>query len=146
MPGRAERKATFELRRGVADDADAMVEISTGPIAGKRRFIAESIERRDVVVADSGGRIGGYIVWDRAFFGRPFVWLLGVDPAHRRRGIGRRLLGACEAANRGEGLFVSTNHSNLGMQQLLLRCGYLPSGRVDNLDLNDPELFYFKLC
>ena len=41
-------------------------------------------------------------------------------------------------------LFTSTNQSNLGMQALLVRLGYEPSGIVHNLDEDDPELIYVK--
>jgi len=137
-------KGAFELRPAVPSDADAIVRISTGPIADKRAFIVESLARRDVVTAHASERMVGYIIWDRAFFGRPFAWLVGVDPAFRRRGVGVLLMRGFETGCRGESLFTSTNESNRPMQALLARLGFLPSGRVENLDPGDPELFYFK--
>jgi ribosomal protein S18 acetylase RimI-like enzyme len=127
-----------------ADDADALAAISTGSISGKHAFIVDSLARRRVVAARLDGRIVGYIVWDRSFFSRPFVWLLGVDPAFRRRGIATNLLREFERRCRGESLFTSTNESNHPMQTLLCGLGYVPSGRIENIDPGDPELVYFK--
>jgi ribosomal protein S18 acetylase RimI-like enzyme len=135
---------TLVFRPGVPGDADDIARISTGPVDGKRPFILDSFGRRSVVVACAGGHIVGYIIWDRAFFGRPFVWLLGVGPGCRRRGIASGLLHAFAEAYPGEGLFTSTNESNHAMQAVLSRSAFVPSGRVENLDPGDPELFYFK--
>jgi hypothetical protein len=41
-------------------------------------------------------------------------------------------------------LFVSTNESNVPMQALLINLGFRPSGRVENIDPGDPELFFHK--
>ncbi len=125
-------------------EAPAISEMSTGHIAHQETFIAESFERRTVLVACEGDALAGFAVWDRAFFGRPFVWLLGVAPNYRRRGIATRLLHCIESACPDATLFTSTNESNHAMQALLLRLGYVYSGRVDHLDAGDPELFYSK--
>ena len=134
----------LELRAGKPADAEALAGMSTGSIAGKRRFIEESLQSRIVVTACAGGELAGYVIWDRAFFGRAFLWLLGTDPRFRRRGIGRRLLGEFERRCPGEPLFTSTNRSNRAMQQLLEAAGFVPSGSVENLDPGDPEIFYYK--
>jgi ribosomal protein S18 acetylase RimI-like enzyme len=140
----SESSDRLALRAGEPADAAALERMSTGPIAGKRRFIDESLQRRDVVTARAEGELAGYIIWDRAFFGRPFVWLLGIDPRFRRRGIGRRLLREFEVRCAGESLFTSTNESNLAMQRLLEAGGFVRSGRLENLDPGDPEIFYYK--
>jgi ribosomal protein S18 acetylase RimI-like enzyme len=136
--------APVRVRAAHAGEADALARISTGHIRGKRTFIADSLAARVVRVADIDAAAAGYIIWDRGFFGRPFVWLLGVDPAFRRRGIAGRLLDAFESAWPGETLFTSTNESNIVMQELLTARGYVYSGRVDHLDPGDPERFYCK--
>jgi hypothetical protein len=41
-------------------------------------------------------------------------------------------------------LFTSTNVYNERMQRLCERLGYVRSGIIENLDEDDPELFYFK--
>ena len=47
-----------------------------------------------------------------------------------------------EAGFEGDRLFVSTNESNATMRELLVRRGYRVSGMVENLDPDDPELFF----
>ncbi len=136
--------AQLDIRPATPRDISDLVRISTGPIAEKRAFISASITRRSVLLAALDGRTVGYIVWDREFFGRHFVWLLGVDPLYRRRGIAAHLLRIFEARTLGEPLFVSTNASNVAMQALLTSLGFVLSGQVDNLDPGDPELFFFK--
>ncbi len=134
----------IELRALAASEADAIVACSTGHIAAKRPFIVDSFGRRNVVGAFCDGSMAGYMIWDRAFFARPFVWLLGVKPAFRRRGIASWLLRAFAGACPGEALFTSTNESNTAMHALLRDCGYVRSGKVENLDPGDPEIFFYK--
>jgi ribosomal protein S18 acetylase RimI-like enzyme len=136
--------ALVDICSAAPDDAAAIAAISTGHIAEKMPFIVESLARRSVMTARAGGRVVGYVVWDRAFFGRPFVWLLGVDPAFRRQGIATRLLAQFEQHWRGESVFTSTNATNRTMRALLDGLGYRPSGRIDNIDPGDPEMIYCK--
>lgn len=42
-------------------------------------------------------------------------------------------------------LFTSTNESNVAMQRLCDRLGYVRSGFIENLDERDPEVVYFKV-
>ncbi|MDP3853585.1 GNAT family N-acetyltransferase [Phenylobacterium sp.] len=79
------------------------------------------------------------------FFSNPFLDLIVTAPAARRQGVASALMAEIERVHAGLKLFVSTNVSNTVMQDLLARRGYLPSGRVDNLDPGDPELFYVRL-
>jgi GNAT superfamily N-acetyltransferase len=109
----------IDVRSAVPEEASAIAALGTGPIANKHAFIVESFSWRTVWGAYIEERIVGYAVWDRRFFGRPFLWLLGVDPAFRRRGIAARLLAAYERGCIGEPLFVSTNESNHPMHELL---------------------------
>jgi ribosomal protein S18 acetylase RimI-like enzyme len=134
----------LELRPAAPGDLADCERCSTGPIAGKQSFLSASLAQRSFVTARFGERIVGYIVWDQAFFGRPFVWLLGVDPEFRRLGVGERLMREFEAQNAGRPQFTSTNESNRAMQRLLAKLGFSPSGRIDNIDPGDPELVYFR--
>jgi GNAT superfamily N-acetyltransferase len=95
-------------------------------------------------IAEAAGAPAGYALVSRRFFSRPFVDLLAVDPAWRRRGLGRRLMARCEAAHDGDRLFTSTNASNAPMRALLESAGYVASGIIDNLDPGDPELVFVK--
>lgn len=67
-------------------------------------------------IAEAGGAAVGFIgVATQAQRRRCVVWHLYVDKAHRRRGIGRRLMGAAEAHARASGcdlLWVETQNVN----------------------------------
>lgn len=78
------------------------------------------------------------------FFSNPFLDLIVTAPTARRRGVASALMAEIERVHAGAKLFVSTNVSNTVMQDLLAARGYQPSGRVENLDPGDPELFYLR--
>jgi ribosomal protein S18 acetylase RimI-like enzyme len=79
------------------------------------------------------------------FFSNPFLDLIVVAEAFRRRGVASALMSELERAYADRKLFVSTNVSNAPMRRLLEARGYLPAGQVDHLDPGDPELFYVRL-
>jgi len=54
------------------------------------------------------------------------------------------LIGHFQAMCAGSKLFTSTNMSNRVMQDLLIRAGFRPSGYIDNLDENDPEIVFYS--
>ncbi|EKK5378059.1 N-acetyltransferase family protein [Morganella morganii] len=110
----------------------------------RREAIGGWIEQNVCFVTRHEGKIAGYGVLHYHFFGCGFIELLMVAPALRGQGIGSSLLAALQQQCRTEKLFTSVNASNTGMQALLLRQGFVLSGQVDNLDDDDPELFYFR--
>jgi GNAT superfamily N-acetyltransferase len=95
-------------------------------------------------VAQENGVPVGYAIFDRSFFGYPFIRLLMVHPEHRRQGIGVNLIRTIESLCPTNKLFTSTNQSNVIMQQLCEKLGFMRSGMVENLDDSDPEIIYFK--
>jgi len=112
-------------------------------------IVRESVAAGTCFVAAASGAIAGFVTWDRGFFNRPFVRLLAVAAAHRRRGLARALLERVERAALPDGeLFVSTEEINGPMRSLLSAAGYEPSGSIDRI--NEPgnaELVYYKrLC
>jgi len=57
---------------------------------------------------------------------------IAVDPARRRRGIGRRLMKAAEAfgrSRRERRVWLEVRERNLGAQQFYLDLGFRPAGR-----------------
>ena len=95
-----------------------------------------------VAKGDSG--VEGFCCLDhRYFFHKPFISLLNVAPAHRRRGIGRRLLRFVGEIDFDD-LWTSTNESNAPMRTLLAAEKWRPCGAVHGLDADDPELFFRK--
>ena len=86
----------------------------------------------------------GFVIRDSGFFGQAFVPLLVVAVASRRAGIGTALLTKTELGCRRAKLFTTANESNVAAQRLFEKCGYVPSGRIENLDDTDDELVYCK--
>ena len=113
-------------------------------IPGRRAFLERAIAANECYVALLDGAVAGFAVLDRSFFGQPFVALLVVDEQHRRRHIGSALMRHIESVCPGDKLFTSTNESNTPMQQLCDKLGYVQSGRIENLDADDPEIIYFN--
>jgi len=107
-------------------------------------FLVDSVRQRQGLIAREGEHRLGYALVHRHFYGYPFVELLVVHPDARRRGVGSALLAYVEKTQPGEKLFTSTNQSNIVMQTLLEKSGYVRSGQIDNLDEGDPEIIYFK--
>lgn len=107
-------------------------------------FIRHALGTKECLVAEVDGGIAGYVVWDRGFYARPFLWMLGVDPAHQHLGVASQLIENVETLNAGLTIYTSTNESNAAMQHLLAERGFEAVGRLENLDPGDPEIFYFK--
>ncbi|MGA8533908.1 MAG: GNAT family N-acetyltransferase [Candidatus Tumulicola sp.] len=107
-------------------------------------FIRHALGTKECLVAEVDGALAGFAVWDRDFYARPFLWMLGVDPAHQHRGVASELIAHVERLNAGYGVYTSTNESNGVMQHLLTDRGFVPVGRLDNLDPGDPEIFFYK--
>ena len=126
----------------------ALVAIDVLLVARERQdeILRESVANRGCLVAREAAAIAGFLTLDRGFFGRPFVRLLVVAPAYRRRGAGRALVAAAERTFAGDGeLFISTEHVNAPMQALLGAMAYLPSGSIENINPpGNPELVFHK--
>jgi GNAT superfamily N-acetyltransferase len=113
--------------------------------APRRRLIGEACAQGRIAVARVDDVIRGYVIFDESFFDQFYVRLLLVHPDFRRRGLATALMRAAELDCQTGKLFTSTNQSNLPMQQLCARLGFVKSGYVENLDVADPELIYVKL-
>ena len=108
-------------------------------------ILRRCLDLGECLAVSTAARSAGVAVEKLAhFYGRDFIELLMVDPAHRRRGIGRDLLRAAHAAAGTEQVFTSTNTSNQPMRSLLQAEGWSFSGQLDGLDEGDPELVFYK--
>ena len=94
--------------------------------------------------AHVNGQPAGFAVVTRHFFGFPFVDLLVVEEAQRRRGVGEALMAQCERNHDADRIFTSTNESNAPMRRLLAKADWSVSGVIENLDPGDPELVFVK--
>jgi GNAT superfamily N-acetyltransferase len=124
----------------------AAIDAASGAPASDARNLlrAELLAAGCSWIAEAGGAAAGYALASRRFFARPFVDVLVVAPAFRRRGVGLALMAACQGDHDDDRLFTSTNRSNRAMRALLAKAGFQPSGRIDNLDPGDPELVFVR--
>jgi len=136
---------TISLRIGVT--ADLLGILFADPLCkcdpDRARLIQSSLARSECVVAVESDKVLGYVVLNYSFFGQAFVPLLVVAMANRRAGIGTQLIAEAETRCTREKLFASANESNESARRLFERCGFVPSGRIENLDETD-ELVYCK--
>ncbi|HFF1655542.1 TPA: GNAT family N-acetyltransferase [Providencia rettgeri] len=65
-----------------------------------------------------------------------------VNNQYRRQGLGLILINQLIKKSPTAKVFTSTNKSNTATQQLLIKTGFIPSGCIENIDDNDPELIY----
>jgi ribosomal protein S18 acetylase RimI-like enzyme len=110
----------------------------------RRAFVTRSIVARACSVIVDDEQVVGYAVLDYSFFEQGFISMLYVHPDYRRRGAALRLMQHLETVCQTKKLFTSTNLSNLPMQSLLAKLGYILSGVIHHLDEGDPELVYVK--
>jgi ribosomal protein S18 acetylase RimI-like enzyme len=136
-----------QLRPATPHDVEAIIRFDAIAQHEPTRveFIRTSVQNATCLVAVEDGQVTGYGVLEYSFFGLGFISMLYVHPAHRRRGVGSALMQALERRCTTAKLFTSTNRSNTPMQALLATLGFSPSGIIENLDEDDPELIYFKL-
>ena len=107
-------------------------------------FIRDSVLKGQCLVCRVDGIAAGYAIVNKEFFGEAFIWLLFTSPEFRRTGVATSLIRYVELNCHTGKLFPSTNQSNKKMQSLMDKLGFNKSGRVDNLDEGNPEIFYFK--
>ena len=110
----------------------------------RREYIRRVVRCGECYVAVKDGQVIAYGVLNYTFFYLGSIDMLYVDANFRRAGAGSALLKHLESLCRTSKLFTSTNLSNLPMQSLLAKTGYVLSGVIHNLDEGDPEIVYFK--
>ena len=136
----------MRIRLAVTDDLAAICAIDT--IAAedpkRRADIAGWIEQGCCHLIEIDGEVAAYGVLTRHFFGHAFIEMLMVEASWRRRGLGAALIAHFQSMSAGVKLFSSTNMSNRPMQDLLVKAGFRPSGYIDNLDENDPEIVFYS--
>ncbi|MBA3530726.1 MAG: GNAT family N-acetyltransferase [Ardenticatenales bacterium] len=128
------------------EDSAALLALDTiAPHEGQRvAFIRRIVSDGSGYVALAEEEVAGYGVLEYNFFDNGFISMLYVGAVHRRQGVGQALMEHMAKQCRSAKLFTSTNLSNLPMQTLLARLGYVLSGVIHNLDEGDPEVVYFK--
>jgi len=136
----------ISIRAAVEDDVEALcsLDLVARRESGRREFIRREVASGNCFVAVMDGAVIGYGVLNYTFYHNGWVDMLHIHPEHRRRGAAAAVLKHMESCCRTPKLFTSTNLSNLPMQSLLAKLGYVLSGVIHNLDEGDPEIVYFK--
>ena len=75
-------------------------------------------------VAPEGGLVGFVSAGRLPVSGKTWIITIGVHPDHQRRGVGRRLLEAAEAALDSQAIYLTVRQSNVRAIQLYERAGY----------------------
>jgi len=142
--GAEEINAPLRIRPALPADAPVLCGLDSfaARAPARRGEIARWLASARVFLAERDGVALGYGVTHDHFFGRDFLELVMVDATARGQGIGTALILHARRACRSDCLWTSTNSSNLPMQSLLERLGFIRSGRVEGLDEGDPEIFF----
>ncbi|NHZ88067.1 GNAT family N-acetyltransferase [Massilia sp. CCM 8733] len=136
----------MDIRAATMADLELLAALDTVAVCdpGRRAQIRQWIESGTCHVARIGDSVGAYGVLGYHFFGNGFIEMVMVGERFRRHGLGMALVRFFQARCTTPKLFASTNLSNLRMQELLKSAGFRPSGFIDNLDDNDPEIVFFS--
>ena len=134
-------------------DPQRFIPATTGTEQGYGSFLGSQLDRPDIVVlsAEEAGQVIGYTY--AGVEGIDYMSLRGpagivydivVDPAHRRRGVGRMLLDAAVTALQAHGarqVVLSTAERNEPAQRLFDRAGFRRTmiEMTRELDGRDPK-------
>jgi ribosomal protein S18 acetylase RimI-like enzyme len=140
------RQGAVSIRPALESDIESLCSLDeiAAQSPERREFIRHSVADGTCYVAVIAQNVVGYGVLNYTFYHHGCIDILYVAGDYRRRGVGQALLEQLQTLCKTPKLFTSTNLSNLPMQALLCRRGYLLSGVIHNLDEDDPEIIYFK--
>jgi GNAT superfamily N-acetyltransferase len=136
----------ISIRPAVENDIEAICsfDLIAQQEEERREFIRRAVKAGECLVAVMDEKVIGYGVLNYTFYYLGCIDRLYVHSDFRRSGAGELLIKHLESLCQTSKLFTSTNLSNLPMQLLLAKLGYVLSGVIHNLDEGDPEIVYFK--
>jgi [ribosomal protein S18]-alanine N-acetyltransferase len=121
----------MNVREGTPEDFGALREIlNASPEAAQ--WLPESDE---VIVAEDGESLAGFVVWRRSAPDEIEVLNIAVVPAFRRRGIAKALLDRLPKAE----VFLEVRESNLAARRLYHAAGFHEAGLRRGYYQNPPE-------
>jgi ribosomal-protein-alanine N-acetyltransferase len=116
----------IELRPGDPGDLDSIAQIQAAS-AEASQWDASEYLKYDFRVAVCDGRIAGFVVGRQLAEGESELLNLAVDPAFRRRGIGRRLVSALTSGHAGS-LWLEVRESHLDARKFYKTLGFCDAG------------------
>ncbi|HUA85349.1 MAG TPA: ribosomal protein S18-alanine N-acetyltransferase [Bryobacteraceae bacterium] len=122
------------IRRATAADLPAI-----GAIQGGSGWPPESYLSYDCRVAIQNGCVAGFLVSREIAPGEREILNVVVDPASRRRGIGKKLLEAEISGARGN-WYLEVRESNQAAIKLYESMGFRATGRRPDYYLDPPEM------
>lgn len=123
---------TTEIRLGAADDLPEVVRIAQAS-PGSAQWPAESYsalmnhERRRLWIAETDGRVSGFLLFDRLPGDEAEILNLAVDPTVRRKGVARALIERLRSETEAA-IYLEVRASNLGAQAFYERMGFRKKG------------------
>ncbi len=102
------------------------------------RIFAPLPQGRDCYVMECRGEVAGVAVLRPKFLFGDYLELLGIAPAWKGKGLGRRLLAHIESVTfaRGKNLFACVTDFNTDARGFYTKQGFIEIGRLDNLLVN----------
>ncbi len=127
-------------RRGWTHEADLLGGQRTDR-AALAAILADPDHR--LLAAEESGALIGCVQVSTAGAGKACLGMLSVDPAWQARGLGRRLIGAAEAAAAGDlaarTIEMTVIRQRAALIAYYLRRGYAPTGEERPFPLDDPR-------
>jgi [ribosomal protein S18]-alanine N-acetyltransferase len=117
---------TIELRPGGRDDLASIAQIQAVSPEASQWDVPEYF-KYDLLVALCDGRVAGFVVARRLAEGEGELLNLAVDPAFRRRGIGRRLVAEVTSFYPGV-LWLEVRDSNVDARKFYQSLGFREAG------------------
>jgi ribosomal-protein-alanine acetyltransferase len=114
------------LRPGAEGDLALIGRIQSASPEASQWDVREYL-KYDLLVALCAGRVAGFAVARRLAEGESELLNLAVDPAFRRRGIGRRLVADLISTHRGA-LWLEVRESNIGARNFYKSLGFHEAG------------------
>ncbi|MGO4884668.1 MAG: ribosomal protein S18-alanine N-acetyltransferase [Bryobacteraceae bacterium] len=117
----------LEVRRGDGGDLEAIARIqAASPEASQ--WDVRDYAKYDLTVAVCDGQVAGFAVSRRVAEDEGELLNLAVDPAFRRRGIGRRMVAEVAARCKGT-IWLEVRESNWAARKLYESLGFREAGR-----------------
>jgi ribosomal-protein-alanine N-acetyltransferase len=142
------------IRRGTSSDTGAIAGIGLATATAPRWQVSDYsqivLTGRTLLVAEAEGEVAGFLI-ARDIAGEWELENIVVADAHRRRGIGKRLLWELVIEARrcnANVIFLEVRESNFSARKLYERCGFQQNGRRTAYYSNPQEdaLLYCFWC